>query len=241
MKRVTLVAGVLAFGAVVLSAGVALAAPFDNQPKLMLHIKGVTTKNACTAGEVADCQATPVVQADLGGTSTFYFIYLAAVRGNLENLAGLQCGISYQSDQAGQATDGVGVDIFGWTLCATLEFVQPAGINGSNAWPQPNSGNLITWDALVRCQTGEIAVAGYFYAGAYSADRMSVKKRQADNAAKVADCKSSEAPPLGDEDLGFVQFSAGAITLGCNPCVMNCGGVPVEETTWSGIKTLIGR
>jgi hypothetical protein len=237
MKRIALVAGVLALGAVLLGAGTALAVPHDNQPKILLHVKGLTTKNACTAGVVADCQADPIVQADLGGSSTFYFVYLLAARGNVENIAGLQCGISYQTDQPSQDVDGVGVDVFGWTLCATLEFTQP----GANLWPKPGGGNLMTWDALIRCQTGEVAVAGYFYVGAYSADRMSVKKRPADMAAKVADCSSAEAPPLGDEDLGFVHFSAGAATLGCNPCVMNCMPVPVEETTWSGIKTLIGR
>lgn len=239
MKKVTLVAGVLVLGAIVLGAGSALAAPFDNQPKILLHIKGTTTKNACTAGSVANCQTDPITQADLTpAEGPYYFVYLLAAKGASENLAGMQCGISYQTDQPSQDADGMGVDVFGWTLCATLEFVQP----GANLWPKPGGGNLITWDAILRCQTGEVAVAGYFYLGAYSADKMSVKKRPADNAAKVARCDSAEEPPLGVEDLGFISFSAGGTTVGCNPCVApGCEGVPVEPTTWSNIKTLMGR
>ena len=36
------------------------------------------------------------------------------------------------------------------------------------SWPDPQSGNLITWDSTRRCQTGSVAIAGYFYVGAYS-------------------------------------------------------------------------
>lgn len=241
MKKVTLVAGVLVLGAIVLGAGSALAAPFDNQPKILLHIKGMTTKNICTAGSVNDCQSEPVVAADLTpAEGPFYFVYLLAAKGASENLAGMQCGITYQTGQASQDADGMGVDVFGWTLCATLEFQQPPGPT-ANAWPKPNCGNLITWDAILRCQVGEVAVAGYFYLGAYSADRMSVTKRPADMAAKVARCDSGEEPPLGDEDLGFISFSAGGTTEGCNPCIGPCSGVPVQPTTWSNIKTLMGR
>jgi hypothetical protein len=100
----------------------------------------------------------------------------------VSGVGGLQCGITY--DPAAHA----GVDVFNWTLCASLEFPS-SGPNG--AWPAAGSGNLITWDGAFRCQrtqpdgSGVVAAAGYFYCAAYSTDRLELIPRPVDGQAKV--------------------------------------------------------
>jgi hypothetical protein len=234
MRKAIVAAAVLVLGVVAGGATTALAAVNPNQPKILLHAKGVTTKNACSP--VTTTCAGVDATADL--YPALYHVHLLVAKGDsMQDIAGLQLGLQYDGSSNG-ATDGIGIDIFGWTLCATLEFQQPAG-GGANAWPNPTSGNLITWDALVRCQNTEITSAGYFYMGAYGPDELRIIKRPADNAAKVADCSSAEAPPLTENALGFLAFSAGEAVAGCNPCLVDCAPVPVQKTTWSGIKTLL--
>jgi len=154
-------------------------------------------------------------------------------RGNIPNIAGLQCGLQYQNGAPENLNDGTGIDVFGWNLCATLEFQT----TGPNQWPRPGGGNLITWNSLTVCQEGETGVAGYFYMGAYGPDTMRLTVRPVDSAAKIANCASVETP-LTDADLGYAAFSVGGVTAGCNPCSTGCSGVPVETTTWGGIKSL---
>jgi hypothetical protein len=208
------------------------AVPFDNRPKILLHVSGAANENFCGAGTLSDCNqaVTRGALTPIGGPG-YYFVYLHAVRGPLTGLAGLQCGIGYQNNQPGDARDFVGVDIFAWTLCAALEFISP----GPNAWPRPGGGNLITWDSNVDCQTGETGVAGYFYVAAYNRDALFVTPRPVDAQAKVADCQSVEAF-LFPSDLGCASFSSEG-THGCNPCVSGCFFDPVETSTWSRIKT----
>ncbi|MDZ4804652.1 MAG: hypothetical protein SGI90_07335 [Candidatus Eisenbacteria bacterium] len=218
-------------------APVASATTFDNKPKLLLHVRATTTKSPCTtAGFLSNCQtATTAGTLVTSVSGPFYFVYLLAARGSLTDLAGLQCGISYQGNQPANISDGIGIDVFGWSLCATLEFVT----TGPNAWPRPGGGNLITWDASSRCQSGDSGVAGYFYVGAYSTDQMSVTRRPVDNKAAVVRCNATEPPALGISDLGTATFNNSG-TGGCNPCLINCSApVGVENTTWSVVKTLI--
>ncbi|TPW17809.1 MAG: hypothetical protein FD129_224 [bacterium] len=220
----------------VLLAPSASAVTFDNKPKLLLHVRGATTKAACTtAGFLANCQtATTAGTLVTSVSGPFYFVYLLAARGAVTDLAGLQCGITYQGGQPGDLSDGVGIDVFGWSLCATLEFATP----GPNAWPRPGGGNLITWDPGTRCQTGDSGVAGYFYVGAYSTDQMILTRRPADNKAAVARCDATEPPALALGDLGTASFNSNT-SGGCNPCLINCSApVPVESATWSSVKLL---
>jgi hypothetical protein len=230
---------VTAAGLVIGLAGAVLAAPLDGRPKILLHVKIPNAKNACTAwGTLADCREATVRSGLSTPAGPYFYAYLMAARGNLPTLAGLQCGITYQAGQAGGMNDGIGIDIFAWTLCATLEFITPE----TNAWPRPGGGNLITWDPVNTCQAGDVAVAGYFYLGAYSSDVLRVLKRPVDNSARVADCLWIEPPPLEAGDLGFAAFSAGGAEPGCNPCLIDClnSPMPVTPTTWGGVKALIG-
>ncbi len=108
----------------------------DGRPKILVHVQPSVTKNTCTAGSLTDCS-----QAVTKGTLTppggpgYYFLYLLAARGAMAGVTGLQCGIWYQNGAAGDADDQTGIDVFSWTLCATLEFVTP----GNNAWPKPGA------------------------------------------------------------------------------------------------------
>ncbi|HEX7880644.1 MAG TPA: hypothetical protein VF720_14610 [Candidatus Eisenbacteria bacterium] len=208
--------------------------------KIMLHSLTTTTKNPCT-------RATNVPAACGGydngvsnqtltsGTPAFHYVYLLVVNGSqVEGIAGVQCGINYNG------AEFVGVDVFTWSLCATLEFA-------STGWPNAGGGNLITWDATTRCQTagnatiGAVAVAGFFYMGAYTPDVMRVTPRPVDALAKVANCGSVEDivfSPAGDDAhtfLGAVGFGPG--NTGINPCGRELV-LPVEPTSWSAVKTL---
>ena len=234
-----LVIGVIALGIVSGSTAPASATSFDNRPKILLHVKSKTSKNPCSFGSLSDCQTETVVKAtltDVNDANTFYFVYLLAVKAYLPNLAGLQCGIQYEGGADPEGGESP-INISAWTSCATLEFPTP----GADAWPRPGGGNLLTWDALNTCQTGEVGVAGYFYLGAYAPATMRLTTRPVSGLATLADCSSVESEPLLTKDLGFVAFSAGALTDGCNPCITECMPVAVAPTSWSGIKSLLGR
>lgn len=200
------------------TAGPAAADTFDGEPKIFLHLAPAVAKNACDEtgpGYLADCSNA----VTSGQLNIPYYVYLVAARGDLPGIAGLQCGISYQQDSPANENDGIGLDVFGWTLCAALEFITPS----ASVWPEAGGGSIITWDSINDCQQGETAVAGYFYVTAYSSDRLYVAARPADNTAKVADCDANEyilSPALSGPttDLGYVAFSASQAEPGCNSC-----------------------
>ncbi len=222
--------------AMTLMAPSASAATFDNKPKLLLHVRGTTAKSPCaTNGTLSNCQtATTAGSLATSINGPFHYVYLLAARGTITDIAGLQCGITYQGGQPGHMLDGVGVDVFSWVLCATLEFVTP----GPNAWPRPGGGNLITWDPSTQCQSGDSGVAGYFYVGAYSIDQMTLTRRPIDNKAAVVRCNTTEPPAVGIADLGSATFNSSAVG-GCNPCLISCSApLAIENTTWSAVKTL---
>jgi hypothetical protein len=202
----------------------------SSEPRLLLHIDEATSKNACLLTGPADCRSI-VTDAGLSTPEgPFYNVYLLATRGPLSPLRGLQCGITYETGSEGDEANGTGVDVFGWTLCADLEFIT----TGPNEWPAPGGGNLITW---VECQQSQLAVAGYFYVGAYGTDEMRITVRPVDGLAKVADCGGAESE-ISAGNLGYVAFGAGQTV--CNPCLTPCNlqPIPVQRITWSGIKAL---
>jgi hypothetical protein len=235
MKLARINVGLLALGAISLVAGPAAAAVNPNSPKVLLHVKATTVKNQCSIAALADVCANAVTKGAVSPT-TFYHVQLITARGDSldmdSGIAGVQIGLDYQG---GASPDGgfSPISIFGWTLCATLEFASP-----NPAWPAPGSGNLITWDAVGSCQRTQLAIAGYFYMGAYGPGTLRLTPRPADGVAKVADCGSVEVI-LPEGALGFAAFSAGAVTEGCNPCLVDCAPVAVAPTTWSKVKNLL--
>jgi len=204
--------------ALVLAAGPSFAG-LNQNAKIFLHVGPVDAKNACTQVP-ADCRNANVV----GNVGSFYHAYVAV--GNYSDsvgVAGVQFGIQYLD------AGSVGIDIFSWTRCATLEFP-------SATWPLSNSGNLITWNPVTSCQLGpNPAVAGFFYIGAYSPDRLALIPRPGDGRAKVANCLSAEDDLTGQapSPLGYVDFGTGP---GYNPCATI---VPVAPVTWSAVKSLV--
>ena len=226
----------------VLVAGLGLAAfstvsfaGANANAKLLLHLNTTTTKLTCGVRGTPSC-VNVVSNGALYPTN--YFAYLVVADGNqVAGLGGLQCGIQYNGAL------GAGVDVFSWTLCATLEF-------SSTGWPNAGGGNLITWDTATKCQrfvpagndpaNGVTAAAGYFYMGAYTADVMQITPRPVDGQAKVADCLSNEDliggtgfPAGPPSHLGSASFSGAGNIAGYNPCGLP---TPVANTTWSGIK-----
>jgi hypothetical protein len=221
--------------ATALLAGVALFA-FSSESfagananaKVALHIGSVTTKNNCLRGLVA-CQNI-VTQGGLYPPN-LYFTYALVTDGDAAaGISGVQFGVDHNT--GGTVSDAVGFDSFGWTLCATLEFQTPGP-----AWGSTGSGNLITWNGCEVTEpggagTGVVAVAGYWYSGAYSPDCLSATPRPVDNAGKVADCSAVEDIITGTPSH-FGQVCFGTAGAGYNPCGLI---TPVENTTWSAIK-----
>jgi hypothetical protein len=235
MKRA--LASVLVAGLATVAMSTESFAGANADAKIQLHILGTTTKGGCTR-----LSATPGCQAIVTQGALYpalYFTHVLVTDGNAAaGVAGVQFGIQYTGPGA---TDGSGVDIYAWTLCATLEFLTP-----SPAWPNSGAGTLITWDSTTRCQrfepngagTGVVANAGYFYMAAYGPATMGITPRPIDGLAKVADCAASEdivegvGTPRTPSHLGTVAFGGGS---GYNPCGIN---TPTETTTWSNVKSL---
>lgn len=219
--------------------------PLLSTPKILLSAVAAPLPSPCTVGAPSECRDA-VTAAGLAGTNgQRYYVFLLVSRPDSydDGIAGVQCGIDYQTGGAGDVSDGQGLDILSWTLCATLEFPTP----GDHAWPRPGGGNLITWDPA-NCDYLRPSVAGYFYVAAYSDDRLRLTVRPVDGLAAVAACKARQINLL-PASLGYVSFSAGAGTPGCNPCLKDdCepGGrtfrsqVPVTPMSWGSIKALYG-
>jgi len=213
-------------GAALLAISSESFAAANANAKIAIHLMTTTTKNQCLRARVA-CQS---IVTSRGLYPELSFAYVLVTDGNAaEGISGLQFGIQYDGPGA---ADGVGLDIFGWAKCTDLEFITPAP-----AWPNSGGGNLMTW---VACQvvepggagTGVVAVAGYFYCGAYTPACLSVTPRPVDSAGKVANCAAQEDIITGTPS----HFGRGCFgsTSGYNPCGLI---TPIENTTWSAIKS----
>jgi hypothetical protein len=231
MKR-ALVSVIAAGLATVALSSVSFAGANENA-KIQLHLMSPTTKNQCPRA-VVPCQSI-ITQGNL--YPALYYAYVLVTDGNAAaGISGTQFGIAYDGPGA---ADGIGIDIYGWTLCATLEFITPAP-----AWPNSGGGNLITW---VACQvaepggpgTGVVANAGYFYMAAYTPGTMRITPRPVDSSAKVADCNAFEDIIESDtvtrtpSHLGTAGFGTG--NPGYNPCGLNTA---TQATTWSNVKSI---
>ena len=126
--------------------------------------------------------------------------------------------------------------MFGWTLCADMEFTN-AGAYGE--WPASGGGNRITWSLVDACQRtvidpdGVHAIAGAFYVYAYSADCLWVTRNENLTVPElaVADC-TAQATYLGYRHAGWVGFGC----EGWTPCE-GWFIIPTEPTTWGRMKT----
>jgi hypothetical protein len=232
-------AAFLVAGPLLVSARPAGATP--TQPKLLVHVTSPTTKNACDAGGLTACEQAVTT----GILATDYYVHVLVepgteIRDSGDGIGGVQFGIRYQGvvDPVGNPTTD-GINIFSWTLCGTLEFASP-----QPAWPGPESGNLITWDTANNCRT-TLTSAGYFYMAAYANAILCLRTRPVDMLAKVVTCQLQERLLGGDGSFGAAAFNSVGGASGCNPCntfdCLPCRPDAVEPTTWSRIKSQVGR
>jgi hypothetical protein len=218
----------------------------NSEAKVLLHLTAPLSPGSCTSPSTAPgCD-----QVDTSGDlyPALYFAHVLIADGSAsEGIAGVHYGIEYD----GGATGGAGIDVFGWTICATIELAWPGPLG-----PHPASGssNLISWDSLNRCQrnepggpgTGVVAHVGYYYCAAYSASQMRIipgvrggnaialnDKVVVSSCAGQSDIIEDRNAPHVPSPLGSVAFSAGGQTNGTNPCVKV---VSIAPTTWSALK-----
>lgn len=89
-----------------------------------------------------------------------------------------------------------------------------------------------------------MAPAGYFYLSATSPDELRIRPNPEDQVASVRDCRAVwtrleyEWQPRTPSPLGFASFSADGSNPGHAPCGPQV--IPVQKTTWGGIKALFG-
>lgn len=253
MKRVPVIAAAVAIVAGALPAA-SLAGPNYNA-KIAIHLLAPTyPKNpevpgsrspggvhmfspegfACTRTDAQVGCGHVITHGDL--YPKIYFAHVLVLDGDpTAGIAGLQFGIEYGS----ASSDGIGIDIWNWQLCATMEF----NYGVSPAWPESGSGNMITWDYVNACQRfvppwagGVTANAGFFYLAAYSPADLYVTVRPVDGYAKVASCAAEEDVVAGN---GEPPFHLGVAGFGPSHYGYDgCGGDPVRQITWSGIKSM---
>ncbi len=188
------------------------AAQSNSLAKIQPHLVPAGGPNPCSPSN----SLVPCASIATAGRlePTYYYAYVLVTDGNsTKGVAGLQFGLDYE------AAAGSGVDIFGWTRCADLEF-------SGSGWPAAGTGTTITWVPESNCQSslpggpgsGVVAAAGYFYLGAYSADVFRITAHPAVGSAKVADCMGAESV-LPGASLGTARFSTGGNEPGISPCV----------------------
>jgi len=212
------------------------ATPWDDDPKLLLHIRSPIQNLACGAhGALDDCREAVTSAGTLTtpAEGPYYFVYLLAGKGSTPaGVSGLRVGVTYQGGAGNGSNDHVGIDVLAWRSCATLDEITP----GLPVWPAPGSGITILWDLPENCQEHETPIAGYFYLGAYSADIMSLIGDPATGDATIRNCEAGMIGLDESQDLGSAAFSVPG--AGCNPCDAACDDMPVLPTTWGGIKSL---
>jgi hypothetical protein len=163
-------------------------------------------------------------------------VYLVIAEVDTGGVSGATFGIDYPA-----SNQTSGISVFGWTLCTTgLEFP-------GDGWPQPATGNIVTWLTPNQCaqqfigQDGIHAVAGAFYVYAYGDGVFSVREHpqvQSSQRLVVTNCNgvATVFQPGDTWRLGKIGFGS-AGTQGFTPCSM----VPVRPTTWGRLKSHYGN
>src|SRR5262245_6502272 len=83
--------------------------------KVLLHLASPTTSQQCTRAAAQPVCANVVTKGAL--YPNLYYAYVLMADGDpVAGISGAAFGINYDSG----ASDGIGVDVFGWTLCASL-------------------------------------------------------------------------------------------------------------------------
>ncbi len=214
--------------------GVALA-QLNNQQDATLgfYISEATSRFNCEKIEPLACDDDQIQVT--GELNLSYFVFLCVFKADSgPGISGVQCGLRYD-DQIHR-----GVDIFGWTSCADIEWPQDGWPNRAGA----GHGNTMVWVRTTNCQRNEpggigdgvTAVAGYFTVTAYSPDRLEIVDGPGKNI-QLVDCDGPATTYLETTHLGWVGFSDDDSEKGSLPCLKRV----TEESTWGGVKTLYNR
>lgn len=219
----------------------------EEAPVIAFHLTDLVTKGICTDNSPGNTTCdTYIVDAPLNESRLLYLVVARAAydtTSTVASIAGLDCGIEYNGES------GVGIDVFQWTLCADLEFVN-AGPRGE--WPEAGGGTRLTWDPGVNCQEeplasqGIHAVAGAFYVFAYDEDQFKVTPNRniPFPGLTVANCQSAATgldTTAAAGCAGIVGFGGAASHNPCDftgRCVLSD---PVEPSTWGQIKSQYSR
>jgi hypothetical protein len=228
--RVLLVASLFACTIVPGPARNAFALENGNKDaSISLYLVPKTSPLRCSSIDPPDCENDVLLGE--GELYAPYYAILAVFNGDgEEGIAGLSCGIEYNS------TPNQGVEMWGWTPCTDgLEFS-----NGN--WPASGGGNRITWTT---CQseepggpgTGVAVVFGFFYITAYSEDTFRIIENRnlgSGPELQVAGCDAA-SEPLDMNQAGWVGFSDDGSVKGNVLC-----GKPKEDATWGDVKARYG-
>jgi hypothetical protein len=203
------------------------------------NTKGINCNDSPEAKNIG-CQDY-VDEWDVGvGADVFMII---AEADSLKGISGVSLGVTY-GDTPGVQTDGVGVDVFGYTFCSDLEYTN--GINSivdpSTEFPSASGGNRLIWVRTTNCQRHVIpphkvhATACVFYVYAYSPDVMAVdmnRNLETPDEFQIVDCPGPALSDLSYPDAaGKVAF--GIPGGGRNPCTDP--SVAAKNTTWGKLK-----
>ncbi len=158
-------------------------------------------------------------------------VYMIVARADSAlGVSGLSCGVRYQSP--GTVTDGVGVDVFGYTFCSDFQFPQSADGNPNHLFPYSGGGNRFIWDSTANCRRHVVApygvetIACAFYVYAYSPDEFRVTPNETGAGPpefQVLDCDGAMASELAfPGSAGMIGFDR----AGFNPCTDALGSLP---------------
>jgi len=203
--------------------------------RIAIHLGTPASKAPCSDGLVSCSNITTS-----GGLypPNVYFAYVLVVNGGSGGgISSASFGIDYDD------TPSSGVDIFSWASCGDSQFPEPG-------WPAAGTGNRVTFDAALNCQTtepggpgsGVVANLGYFYVGAYTAGSLTITPDPLEGVSRVFDCNEAAdiiAPvdscyfyPFGVADFGGGSgFNPCSTTPSC-PCQIT--GAPIVEPGSAG-------
>ncbi len=148
-------------------------------------------------------------------------VYVSREGGWPNGIGGLQFGIEY---------DVEGADVVVWTLCTGGAEIPGPG------WPASGTGNAVTYPGGCHVPEGEVVLVGVLLFMRYDfEDLIGHVRVTADpriGQAIYADCDPTSYE-ICEPNMASWTFATDVVPL----CGNYCGGTPVEETTWGGIKS----
>ncbi len=191
-------------------------------PRIAVHLQPHQSKAApcLSAPPVVPCTQFDTRDPILQSTD----IYLIAVNESTNGwFLGAEFGVLYDPPLA----------VYSWTGCAAAQ--------SGPGWPASGSGTELFWGQALcygaETSEGSVRVMGFFYAYAYGDASFHVVPRTDETPPRLTVSGCGQTFGLTAADVGSAGFGA---ELGSNPCT-GTAGVPVQRTTWGGIKAVSTR